>query len=97
MKNKILRASVANNLACNTNLYCDSLRASEIAKSGEYFKTNILAAGNCRIRQYTSEKVPAVVTGDKFLHVVTSDNQQYFFFYYGKLYRLVVTSNTSIC
>ena len=45
----------------------------------------------------TSEKVPAVVTGDKFLHVVTSDNQQYFFFYYDKLYRLVVTSNTSIC
>ena len=44
-----------------------------------------------------SEKVPAVVTGDKFLYVITSDNQQYFFFYYGKLYRLVVTSNMSIC
>ena len=45
-KKKLLRALVANNLACNTNLYGDSLRASEIAKSGEYFKTNVLATGN---------------------------------------------------
>ena len=44
MKNKLLRALVTNNLACSTNLYCESLRASEIAKSGEYFKTNIMAA-----------------------------------------------------
>ena len=51
-KNKLLRALVANNLACNTNLYGEPLRASEIAKAGEYFKTNVLAAGNCRIRRY---------------------------------------------
>ena len=30
----------------------EPLLASEIAKSGEYFKTNVLAAGNCCIRQY---------------------------------------------
>ena len=44
IKNKLLRAWVANNLTCSTNLYCESLLASEIAKSGEYFKTNVLAA-----------------------------------------------------
>ena len=33
-------------------MYGDSLRASEIAKSGEYLKTNVLAAGNCRIQRY---------------------------------------------